>query len=554
MSKQTILVPDIGSDDPAEIVEVCVAAGDEIEVEQSLIVIETEKASVEVPSSHAGKVLSVLVKEGDQVKQGAAIVEIEVAGAAAEAEAPKAKAEKNSEPKASEPKTEVVAKTTTAEESAVAAQDAEPVKVPVPDLGDDNEVDIIEVCVAVGDAVEEGDSLIVLETEKASMEVPTPQAGTIVEILVKEGQKTKQGKAIVVLKPNAPISKPADSKSTEKAPKVPAKTSSDEKAAPAAPTSKSAAPAASQSKEIAADTGDVYAGPAVRKLARQLGVDLRKISGSGPRARQTKDDIHNYVKQVIANGGTGSGGGALPTIPAVDFTKFGEIKRVKMSKIKRSTAANMVRNWLNVPHVTQFDEADITELEVYRKYQKAEGQKRGIKLTPVPFLVKAIAMALKAEPSFNVSLDPDGEHIIEKQYFHVGLAVDTPIGLMVPVIRDVDQKDLWQIAAEATELAIKAKDGKLLPKDMQGACFTISSLGAMGGTGFTPIVNAPEVGILGVSKAAVKPQWNGTEFLPRTMLPLCLSYDHRAVNGGDAGKFMTYLVSVLQDYEKIILA
>jgi pyruvate dehydrogenase E2 component (dihydrolipoamide acetyltransferase) len=290
-----------------------------------------------------------------------------------------------------------------------------------------------------------------------------------------------------------------------------------------------------------------YAGPAVRKLARQLGVNLNKVKPSGPRNRYSKEDVRSYVRDIVSRGGTGAG---IPPVPAIDFAKFGEIKRIKMSKIKRSTAANMHRAWLNVPHVTQFDEADITDLENYRKERKAEAEKRGAKLTPLPFLLKACALTLQAEPGFNVSLDPDGEHIIEKHYIHIGMAVDAPGGLMVPVIRDVDKKDIWQLAEESIALASKAREGKLSPRDMQGGCFTVSSLGAMGGQGFTPVVNTPEVGILGVSKVAIKPHWDGKHFVPRTFLPLSLSYDHRAVNGATAGRFLTQLVGLLSNYRE----
>jgi len=292
-----------------------------------------------------------------------------------------------------------------------------------------------------------------------------------------------------------------------------------------------------------------YAGPSVRKLARQLGVDLSKVKATGPRDRCTKDDVRQYVRDIVSGK---SGGSAIPQVPAVDFAQFGEIKKVKLSKIKKLTAANMHRSWLNVPHVTQFDDADITALEVFRKNQKAEAEKRGVKLTPVPLLIKACALTLRAEPSFNVSLDTDGEHMIEKDYVHIGMAVDTPAGLVVPVIRDVDKKDIWEIAAEVAELAGNARDGKLTPKEMKGGCFTISSLGNIGGQGFTPIVNTPEVGILGVSKAAIKPFWDGKKFIPHNFLPLSLSYDHRAVNGADAGKFLTHLVGLLEDVEKLV--
>lgn len=543
MSKQTITVPDIGSEEPAEIVEVCVAPGDSVELEQSLIVIETEKASVEVPSTHAGKVLSVLVKEGDRVGEGAAIVELEVNGNGQEA------SEIEQKENQKQPVNDRRANEGEASQPAV-AENLEPLTLTVPELGDSGDVDIIEVCVSPGDEIDEGDSLVVLETEKASMEVPATHGGKVLQVLVEEGQKIKEGADVVVLQPSAKLTtaksvqtKPATSKSESSTPVVPPQPSTSGATALASTTP------ITQGFEGSSNGSEVYAGPSVRKLARQLGVDLRLVKATGPRGRQTKDDVRDYVKRVIAEK-TG-GGAAIPAVPAVDFSKFGAIKRVKMSKIKKSTAANMHRSWLNVPHVTQFDEADITDLENYRKDLKAEAEQRNIKITPVPFLLKACALTLREEKSFNVSLDPDGEHIIEKGYVHIGMAVDTPAGLMVPVVRDVDQKDIWGIAKDVAEFAQKAKDGKLLPKDMQGGCFTVSSLGAIGGQGFTPIVNTPEVGILGVSKVAIKPRWDGKNFVPRTMLPLSLSYDHKAVNGADAGRFLTYLVSLLQDVNKL---
>jgi pyruvate dehydrogenase E2 component (dihydrolipoamide acetyltransferase) len=302
---------------------------------------------------------------------------------------------------------------------------------------------------------------------------------------------------------------------------------------------------------------NVYAGPAVRKLARQLGATLANVKGSGPRGRLNKDDVRAYVKQIVQQvekgGSAATGGSGIPAIPEVDFSKFGDIELKKLSKIQKITANNMVRNWLNVPHVTQWDDADISDLEAFRKGLKAEAEKRGSKMTPLPFLLKACAAALRAEPSFNVSLHADGEHVVQKDYVHIGIAVDSPVGLVVPVIKDVDKKSLWELADEFTAIVGKARAGKLMPKDMQGGCFTISSLGAMGGNGFTPIVNAPEVAILGVSKAQMKPVWNGKDFEPRNMLPLSLSYDHRAVNGADAGRFFTYLTSVLADVRRLLL-
>jgi pyruvate dehydrogenase E2 component (dihydrolipoamide acetyltransferase) len=372
----------------------------------------------------------------------------------------------------------------------------------------------------------------------------------LVEFRIQVGDKVNEGDVYAVLKTSAaqPVETAAAEQPAAPAAKQPAPQ-------PAAPESAVSAPEAKP--EPANRSSDVYAGPSSRRLARQLGVDLTKVSGSGVRGRITKDDIRTYVKKVLKQAESGSisaaSGAGIPPIPEVDFSQFGDIELQPMSKIKKLTAANMQRNWLNVPHVTQFDEADITDLDAFRQQMKPEAEKQGVKITPLPFLIKAAAQALKLEPSFNVSLHADGEHLVHKHYVHIGIAVDTPAGLMVPVIRDADKKGIWELARESNELVEKARAGKLKPNEMKGACFTISSLGAMGGTGFTPIVNAPEVAIMGVSKAQIKPVWNGKEFEPRNMLPLAVSYDHRAINGADCGRFFTTLVALISDIRRLIL-
>ncbi|WP_444892825.1 dihydrolipoyllysine-residue acetyltransferase [Microbulbifer sp. TRSA001] len=547
MAKQVIKVPDLGGADQVDVIEITVAVGDTVEQEDSLIVVEGDKASMDVPAPVAGKILSISVKEGDKVSEGDVIGEIETDVAEAPAEEPAAAPAKQEAAPVAEPVAEAPA--------AAASGEPKEETVQIPDLGGADAVDVIEISVQPGDAVEEGDSLIVVEGDKASMDVPSPSAGTVVSIAVKEGDKVSTGDTLGVLKvvaagaaaPATPAAAPAATAPAESAPQQ---------------ASASVEPPAVPQKDYQLErnltaAAQVYAGPAVRKLARELGVTLNKVKPTGPRNRVSKDDLHNYIREQVKkaeSGGVGVGGGiGIAKMPDIDFSQFGPVNVEPMSKIHKITAANMSRNWLNVPHVTQFDDADITELETFRKSMKAEAEKRGVRLTPVPFLLKAVAAALRAEPSFNVSLHNDGEHIVRKDYVHVGMAVDTPKGLMVPVIRDVDKKGLYELAAEATEMALKARDGKLKPNEMQGACFTISSLGAIGGTGFTPIVNSPEVGILGVSKLAMKPVWNGKDFEPRQMLPLALSYDHRAVNGGDAGRFMTYLVSVLADVRRLLL-
>tara|TARA_B110000116_G_C16799257_1_gene569108 strand:+ start:682 stop:2571 length:1890 start_codon:yes stop_codon:yes gene_type:complete len=525
---QLFSVPDLGGSEGVEVIEICVAIGDEVAEGDSLIVLETDKASMEIPAEASGTVLSVAVSEGDKVSPGDAMVTLTVAG----------------------DNSIVVPVIAPVAASPLVASSGVEEPLLLPDLGGAENVEIIEICVAVGDDIDEGASVIVLETDKASMEIPAPKAGKIIGLSVKEGDKVSAGDAIGVILTvgaAAPVAAPTSAPVPATVASIPVPDK------PVTSKAQSAAPVADDTA-----SSNVYAGPAVRKLARQMGVTLSKVKGSGPRGRLNKDDVRSYVKQIVQQVEKGistavSGGTGIPPIPAVDFSKFGDIELVKRSKVQKLTADNMVRNWLNVPHVTQWDDADITELEAFRKGLKPEAEKRGSKLTPLPFLLKACAAALRAEDSFNVSLHADGEHIVKKDYVHIGVAVDSPVGLVVPVIRDVDKKGLWELADEFTAIVAKARAGKLLPKDMQGGCFTISSLGAMGGNGFTPIVNAPEVAILGVSKAQMKPVWNGKDFDPRNMLPLSLSYDHRAVNGADAGRFFTYLTAVLSDVRRLLL-
>jgi pyruvate dehydrogenase E2 component (dihydrolipoamide acetyltransferase) len=541
VATQTIKVPDIGGAEGVEVIEISVKPGDSIAEGDSIVVLETDKASMEIPADKAGKVVAVKVNVGDKVSQDDLLIEIETEGANSEA------AEGTPAQGAAEAEAALAPVEDTTASAAPAA--AAEMDIPVPDIGGAEDVEVIEISVQVGDDVAEGDSLIVLETDKASMEIPAPAAGKIVSVALKVGDKVSQGSLIGVMTSSAAsASTPAQTPAAPKTETASAPKAETPKPAPAS------TPVAAEEEVI--QTGDVYAGPAVRKLARQLGVDLNKVSGTGPRGRLLKDDVRAYVKPIVTAAQSGApmgGGSGIPRVPAIDFAKFGEIDIVKMSKIKKATADNMTRNWLNVPHVTQWDDADITELEAFRNSLKAEAEKRGSKLTPLPFLLKACAAALVAEPSFNVSMHSDGESIVHKKYVHIGVAVDTPLGLMVPVIRNVDKKGLWELADEVNAMAKKARDGKLMPGDMQGGCFTISSLGAMGGNGFTPMVNAPEVAILGVSRAQIKPVWNGKEFVPRNMLPLSLSYDHRAVNGADAGRFFTFLVGAVADIRRLLL-
>lgn len=521
-------VPDIGADE-AEVTEVMVSAGDQISEGDSIIVAESDKASVEVPAEAGGTVVAVHVNEGDKVQQGQDLITISVAGAVVT----------TSEAAAPAPEPQAEPDTAPAAEAPVPAE-AGPVEYLVPDMGSDS-AEIIEIPVSVGDSVDEGDTLVVVETDKASVEVPAEAAGEILELHVSVGGNIAQGDKLVTLKTAGEVAPTA-----APAPSAPAPTSAEEKKAAPAP----AKPAVAQT--AVTSSKDVHAGPAVRKLARELGVDLGKVKATGQRGRILKDDVHAYVKQALKAGpstGAAAGGAGIPEIPAVDWSQFGEIDVQPQSRISKATADNMSRCWLNVPHVTQFDDADVTDLEQYRAYLKPEGVARGIKMTPLAFLLRASAIALKENPKFNTALS--GTDLVERKFFHISIAVDTPAGLMVPVIRDVDQKDIWELASEVSTLAGKAKEGKLSPKEMQGASFTISSLGAIGGTGFTPIVPAPQVGILGVSKTSIQPVWDGTNFVPRKLMPLALSYDHRVVNGADAGKFLTCFVEVLSDLEKI---
>lgn len=454
-------------------------------------------------------------------------------------------------------------------------------KVTVPDIGGAEGAEVIELLVAVGDAIELDQSLIVLESDKASMEIPSTVAGTVVELLVAEGDQLSEGAPIVSIEvtaeatdkaaqkaeaPAAEMEAPADEMEAPDNAAQPASEQPGEGAA-AASSQKPASntrpePSATEAPPAAADTpaensGEslpVYAGPAVRKLARELGVPLGEVDGTGPQKRILKEDLQQFVKQKMAAPSTvAAGGGAVPVVPEIDFGKFGDVEVTERSKLDKLTAVNMHRSWLNVPHVTQFDDADITDLQEFRATLKREAERREIKLSPLPFVLKACAVALRDNPKINSSLAQGGENLVYKQYIHIGMAVDTPAGLMVPVIRDVDRKTIWELAGEIAELAAKARDRKLSPAEMQGGCFTVSSLGNIGGNGFTPIVNTPEVAILGVSKAAIKPVWNGTEFAPRTLLPLALSYDHRVVNGGDGGRFFTQLVTLLSDIRQLSL-
>ena len=548
---ELIKVPDLGGE--GEVIEILVKEGDQVEAEQSLAVLESDKASMEIPSPKAGTVKAIKFKLGDNLKEGDPLIELDVEGGEQtkqddSSEQPakdESKAEQTPEPKAD---------TSAEQQKPAAGGGSRSEAVKVPDLGTDS-ARVIEILVSKGDQVEADQSLLVLESDKASMELPAPFSGVIESIDIKLEQDVKTGDVIMQMQVSGGDSEAkAESQPAEQQGKQ-----SDAKQAPAAASSAaseepaSPPPVGGPSREGA----KVHAGPAVRMLAREFGIDLTDVKPTGPRDRILKEDVQKHVQAVMqqrkAAPAGATGGSGIPPVPEVDFSRFGEIETVDMTRLQQVGASNLHRSWLNVPHVTQFDLADISALEAFRKDQKAAAEKAGVKLTLLPFLLKACAHLLREQPNFNVSLAASGKQLIQKKYVHIGFAVDTPDGLLVPVIRDVDKKSLLQLAAEAAELADKARNKKLGADAMQGACFTISSLGHIGGTYFTPIVNSPEVAILGVSKATMQPVWDGASFQPQLMLPLSLSYDHRAINGAAAAQFTKRLGELLGDIRTMLL-
>jgi len=541
---EIIKVPDLGETKDVEVIEILIKQGQRVQDNDSLLVLESDKAAMEIPAPKSGVVSKILVKVGDQVNAGDPFMELEVEGVATEKPAPlAAAAEKAATPTAGAVKSAPVAAPVTEKRVQL---------ISVPDIGGDNDVEVIEVHVNVGDEIAKEDTLVTLESDKAAMDVPSPLAGRITALKIKVGDKVSKGSAVLELEVTAAAAPEKDKKAT-----VDANVSAPASLAAPAPAVAAATRPPAMPEEAVSSAGDgkVYAGPAVRKLAREFGVDLTQVPGSGAKGRVQKEDLHSFVKARMQAPAAGSvsGGSGIPSVPDVDFSQFGEIETVPMSKLHKVTALNMHRNWLNVPAVAQFNEADVTELEEFRNAQRKDADKRGLRLTPMPFLLKACAKVLQEYKQFNVSLHSSGEHLIQKKYIHIGVAVATDAGLMVPVLRDVDKKTIWQLSAELAELTEKAKNRRLSKEDMQGACFTISSLGAIGGTGFTPIVNTPEVAILGVSKTQIKPVYINNAFVPRQMLPFSLCYDHRAVNGVDAGNFVTRLAEVLSDIRLLLL-
>ncbi len=613
MATEIIKVPELGDAGDVEVIEIPVSVGQTVEENDSLLVLESDKAAMEIPAPMAGTIKHIAVNLGDQVGTGAEILTMESEASAAAPEQPAPDAESGDSAQAPDreqdqeqdpapegelaqggepdpaPAPEQSHDSDQAPEQDQAEQAAPPpaaapdpdaggraaasvaaaselFDVAIPDLGTEDEVDVIEIHAREGDSIEQEDSLLTLESDKAAMEVPSPRSGTVEAILIEIGAKVKSGVVVArlrVAQTEAAVEPPAPEPgaSVDPAPR-PEVDPQPEKEQPPAAAALASVPAPTAASRLPADAGEpaagagqkpkgnVYAGPAVRKLARELGVDLTRVSGSGARGRIVKEDVHEFVKSSLASPREAP---VAAGIPDIDFSRFGEIEQLPRSRLAKTTAANMHRSWLAVAQVAQFEEADVTELEAFRAELKAEAEKRGVKLTPLPFLLKACANCLREFPQFNVSIHSSGEYVIQKKYVHIGIAVATDAGLVVPVVRDVDRKSIWQLAAEVAEASRKARERQLTPDDMQGACFTISSLGNLGGTGFIPIVNAPEVAILGVARTVVKPVWRDGEFVPRTMLPLTLSYDHKALNGVDGGRFAARLAELLGDIRRLLL-
>jgi pyruvate dehydrogenase E2 component (dihydrolipoamide acetyltransferase) len=549
MALVEVKVPDIGDFKDVAVIEVLVKPGDTVSAEQSLLTVESDKASMEIPSSHAGVVKELKVKVGDTVNEGSLVLTLDAAGAAAPAAAAPAPAPMQAPIPAVAPA------------AAPAAQGGGAVTVAVPDIGDFKDVAVIEIFVKPGDTIKVEQSLITVESDKASMEIPASHAGVVKELLVKVGDTVNQGTPLLVLEGGGAASSAAAS-----AAPAAAASSAAPAAAPSGTGDAPAAPAAMPAHQPGASTaGMAHASPSIRKLARELGVPLNEVSGTGPKGRITHGDVQSFVKGVMSGAtqtaaqkakapAAAPAGGGIPGLlawPQVDFAKFGPVERKDLSRIKKLSGANLHRNWVLIPHVTNNDEADITELEAFRVQTNKDNEKSGVKVTMLAFVIKAVVSALKKFPEFNASLD--GDALVYKRYFHVGFAADTPNGLVVPVLRDADKKGILQISSEMGELAKKARDGKLGPADMTGGCFSISSLGGIGGTHFTPIINAPEVAILGLSKSFQKPVWDGKAFVPRLTLPLSLSYDHRVIDGAAAARFNAYLGQILADFRRVIL-
>jgi pyruvate dehydrogenase E2 component (dihydrolipoamide acetyltransferase) len=554
-AEQEVVVPDIGDFKNIEVIEVLVKPGDVVKPEDSLITLESDKAAMELPSPIGGVVKSLKVKPGDKVSKGAPILTLEVAASAPAAAAPEPQAAPAPAPAAAAPPAPPPVAPAAPAPQAPPAAASGPVdkEVAVPDIGDFKNIEVIEVLVKPGDVVKADDSLITLESDKAAMEVPAPFAGVVKSMRVKSGDRVSKGTVILVLETTGEASS-----APVQAPPVAVETAAGEAKASAAqeePHKPAAASGAEGGRKAPA-----HASPAIRRYARELGANLDRIQGSGPKGRILKEDVQRYIKDSLrkaeeqAAAPAASGGAfALPPIPDIDFSKYGPVEARALTRIQKLSGPNLHRNWISIPHITQHDEADITDLEAFRVSLKAEAEKKGVKLSILPFVIKALVASLKAYPSFNASLAANGQELVLKKYFHIGVAVDTPEGLVVPVLRNADQKSVFEIAAELAELSQKARNKKLRGQDLEGGCFTISSLGGIGGTAFTPIINAPEVAILGLSKSQMKPVWRDGQFVPRLMLPLSLSYDHRVIDGALGARFVVHLSGLLTDLRRALL-
>jgi len=564
------MIPDLGDIEQVDVIELPVQLGSTVKQDDVLLVLESDKATMEVVAPCDGVLNSFLVKEGDTVRGGQKVAELGTTAQVAEAKPSDVVSEPSTEP----------AESASAQSSVTVGQSSKPADIvgagattveTVPDLGDIDSAEVIELCVAPGDSVQSGDPLLVLESDKASMEVPASRDGTIDSFLVSVGDKIGSGTEIAKLSSKASVSQEMPTSAAQETTsqqsvsagstvaKAPAPVASQTSQASPSPAAQSwSVPSSSGAYPEANVTDQVHAGPAVRRLANELHVDLSQVLGSGPRGRILKEDVHQFVNtkmKAIAAAPAGASGAALGAepLPDIDFSQWGSVEQTTLSRIQKISAQHLHRSWTTLPHVTQFEEADITELEKFRQEQKARMAERGVKLTPLAFIMKASMLALAEHPKFKASLKPDGVTLVLKQYCHIGFACETPNGLVVPVVKDVDKKSIAQLASEIVELSIKAREKRLKPDEMKGAVFSISSLGGIGGTAFTPIINWPEVAILGVSKNMVKPVWNGSEFQPRTMVPLSLSYDHRVIDGADAARFTTTLKALLEDLRTWVL-
>jgi pyruvate dehydrogenase E2 component (dihydrolipoamide acetyltransferase) len=550
MGKMTdIALPDIGDFHDVEVIEILVAVGDTVAVEDSLMTLESDKATMEIPSPSAGVVSEVRIAIGDKINKGDVIFVIDSADAVEESVVADEVVEEpavQAEAAPVEPAPAAATQTSSVAERMI--------DIVIPDIGDFKDVEVVEVIAQVGDEVAKEASLVTLETEKATMEIPSVFAGKITALTVKIGDHVNQGDVIGQMKVS--VAEAAAEPVVEQTPTPEIAAPVEEEIDDRAPGEKETQRRPVIAKPSDAPAGKAHASPAVRRFARELGVDLYHVPGSGQKGRISKEDVQAFVKRTLREGApqvTSSGGFSLPAQPTVDFSKFGEIEQKALGRIKKISGKHLHNAWLGIPHVTQFDDADITELEDFRKAQKAAAEKAGVKVTFMPFLMKALAMALREYPQFNASLAPDLESLIYKKYLHIGVAVDTPDGLMVPVIKDVDKKGVFELAADLMDVSQRARDGKLSPSDLSGGCISISSLGGIGGTQFTPIVNSPEVAILGVSKAEMQPKWNGSEFVPRLMMPFSLSYDHRVIDGAEGVRFTQRLSSLLSDIRRLVL-